>query len=72
MPDEISGYKCPIDETTEENLEGYKLKDATKDFEKQYIIKCMERNEWNVSRAAQELGLARKNLYKKLKEYEIT
>nr|WP_315023943.1 sigma-54 dependent transcriptional regulator [uncultured Aminipila sp.] len=72
LPDEISGYKCPIDETTEENLEGYKLKDATKDFEKQYIIKCMERNEWNVSRAAQELGLARKNLYKKLKKYEIT
>ncbi|WP_312652156.1 sigma-54-dependent transcriptional regulator [Aminipila sp.] len=72
LPDEISGYKWPIDETTEEDLEGYKLKNATKEFEKQYIIKCMDRNEWNVSRAAQELGLARKNLYKKLKEYEIT
>ncbi|WP_312353471.1 sigma-54-dependent transcriptional regulator [Aminipila sp.] len=72
LPDEISGYKGDTKEETQKDLELYKLKDATKEFEKQYIIKCMERNSWNVTKSAQELGLARKNLYKKLKEYEIS
>ncbi len=72
LPDEISGYKGDTKEETQKDLELYKLRDATKEFEKQYIIKCLERNSWNVTKSAQELGLARKNLYKKLKEYEIS
>ncbi|MFV0517096.1 MAG: sigma-54-dependent transcriptional regulator [Aminipila sp.] len=72
LPEEILRQKLPIQTAVEEeSFDGYKLKDATKEFEKQYIIRCMERNEWNVSRAAQELCLARKNLYKKLKDYDI-
>lgn len=71
LPDEICRGKCPINEIVEENLKEDKLKDATQEFEKQYITKCMKRNQWNVSKSAQELGLARKNLYKKLKQYEI-
>lgn len=81
LPEEISHPKDEVREAALSTLsegdlinayEGYKLKEATKEFEKEYIIKCMEKNDWNVSKASQELCLARKNLYKKLKEYEIT
>ncbi len=47
------------------------LSDAKKEFEEQFIIKALERNEWNVTKTAEELKLARKNLYKKLHEYKI-
>jgi two-component system nitrogen regulation response regulator NtrX len=31
----------------------------------------MRRNGWNVTKAAAEMGIARKNLYKKLNDYGI-
>lgn len=55
----------------EESLEGADLATARREFEKQYILRALDRNEWNVTKTAMELNLARKNLYKKIKEYGI-
>lgn len=71
LPEEISNYKSK-EYNTSENIKIEKLRDVTKDFEKNYILKCLEKNEWNISKTSQDLGIARKNLYKKIKEYDIT
>jgi two-component system nitrogen regulation response regulator NtrX len=47
------------------------LQDARKEFERNMIFDALERNEWNVSRAADELGLERTNLHKKIKQFGL-
>ncbi len=42
-----------------------------KDLEKVYIRKVLEENGWNKLQAAKVLGIDRKTLYKKIKEYEL-
>jgi len=41
------------------------------DVEKMYIKKVLEENNWNKLKAAQVLGIDRKTLYKKIKEYNF-
>ncbi|MBN1968993.1 MAG: sigma-54-dependent Fis family transcriptional regulator [Candidatus Delongbacteria bacterium] len=48
------------------------LKQARETFEKKFIASSIIRNNKNISKTADELGLARKNLYEKLKKYNIT
>lgn len=47
------------------------LANARSCFERQYILEILDRTEWNITKAAHELGIARKNLYRKMKEYKI-
>lgn len=47
------------------------LQDARKEFEKRMIEAALERNDWNVSRAADQLGLERTNLHKKIKLFGL-
>ncbi|MCX7919186.1 MAG: sigma-54 dependent transcriptional regulator [bacterium] len=47
------------------------LKEASEQFERAMIISALERNEWNVSKAALELQIERSHLYKKMKTYGI-
>ncbi len=47
------------------------LKDAKMDFERQFIIKKLEENEWNISKTAEAIGLERSNLHKKLKSLKV-
>lgn len=47
------------------------LRAQTKAFEKEYIIKIMKKYDGNVAKAADEMQIAKKNLYKKLNEYDI-
>jgi len=44
---------------------------ALKDIEKLYIKKTLEDNKWNKLQVAKILGIDRKTLYKKIKEYEL-
>ena len=44
---------------------------ALKDIEKLYIKKTLEENKWNKLQVAKILGIDRKTLYKKIKEYEL-
>ncbi|MHC1721951.1 MAG: sigma-54-dependent transcriptional regulator [Aminipila sp.] len=71
LPDELK-QKMNLNVIKENILEiNVSLLDAKKEFEKQYIIKVLSRNQGNVGKAAIEMQLARKNLYKKIKEYNI-
>lgn len=55
------------------NVSGNKsLKDLKEEVERNHIVSVMEKNNWNVTRAAQELDIERTNLHKKLKYYNIT
>ncbi len=47
------------------------FKDARKQFEHDYLKKKLEENEGNVSRTAQEIGMERSHLHKKVKALDI-
>ena len=54
------------------NTSGNKsLKDIKEEVERAHIQTVMEKNNWNVTRAAQELDIERTNLHKKLKYYNL-
>ena len=47
------------------------LRVKTKAFEKEYILKVIQKYQGNVAKAAEEMQIAKKNLYKNLNEYDI-
>ncbi|MCB0833303.1 MAG: sigma-54-dependent Fis family transcriptional regulator [Bacteroidetes bacterium] len=47
------------------------LKDVKEAVERSHIIRVLEKTNWNVTKAAQELDVERTNLHKKLKYYDI-
>jgi two-component system nitrogen regulation response regulator NtrX len=47
------------------------LKDAKSEFEREFILKKLRENEWNVSKTAQVLGIERSHLHRKIKAYGI-
>ncbi len=53
-------------------FDGMPLQEAKKRLEETLIKKTLDRNGWNVTRAAEELGLERTNLHKKIKSYGLT
>jgi len=65
----ILGDFHPVDTKTGllEEYEGEELKDALADFERRLIEKKIEECGGNISRTAEELGLERSHLYKKMK-----
>ncbi len=46
-------------------------RDAKEMFEKQFLLEKLRKNNWNVSRTAEEIGLERSNLHRKIKAYGI-
>ena len=48
------------------------LKDARDAFEKNFITRKLEENNWNVSKTAEDITIERSNLHKKIKAYGIT
>jgi two-component system nitrogen regulation response regulator NtrX len=47
------------------------LRDARERFEREYILRRLREANWNVTRAAERLGLERSNLHRKIKAYGI-
>lgn len=47
------------------------LKDARDAFEKDFIIRKLQENNWNVSKTAEAIDVERSNLHKKIKAYDI-
>ncbi len=47
------------------------LKDAREAFEKDFIIKKLDENAWNISKTAEVLDMERSNLHRKIKAYDI-
>lgn len=47
------------------------LRDARQEFEREFILKTLKENDWNISRTAQVLGVERSHLHRKIKSYGI-
>lgn len=47
------------------------LKDAKTEFEKEFIMRKLKENDWNISKTAQVLGIERSHLHRKIKSYGI-
>jgi two-component system, NtrC family, nitrogen regulation response regulator NtrX len=47
------------------------LKDARDAFEKDFILKKLDENAWNISKTAELLDMERSNLHRKIKAYDI-
>jgi two-component system nitrogen regulation response regulator NtrX len=48
------------------------LKEGREAFEKDFILKKLQENNWNVSKTAEIIGVERSNLHKKIRSYGIT
>ncbi len=51
--------------------DGTTLKEARNNFEKLFIIEKLEEFNWNISKTAEEIGIERSNLHRKLRTYDI-
>jgi two-component system nitrogen regulation response regulator NtrX len=47
------------------------LRDARQEFEKEFILRTLKEQDWNVSRTASILGIERSHLHRKIKSYGI-
>ena len=47
------------------------MKDLRDLVERDYILKKLEEHDWNVTQAAQALGIERTNLHKKIKQHGL-
>jgi two-component system, NtrC family, nitrogen regulation response regulator NtrX len=48
------------------------LKEAKSQFEREFIIRKLKENDWNISRTAQTLGIERAHLHRKIKAFKIS
>jgi two-component system nitrogen regulation response regulator NtrX len=48
------------------------LREARDAFEKDYICRKLQENDWNISRTADAISVERSNLHKKIKSYGIS
>ena len=46
-------------------------REAKEEFEKRFLLEKLQKNNWNVSKTAEEIGLERSNLHRKIKGYQI-
>ncbi|MBP1714655.1 MAG: sigma-54-dependent transcriptional response regulator [Deltaproteobacteria bacterium] len=47
------------------------MKDARREFEKNFILKKLLENDENISKTAEVIGIERSNLHRKIKSYGI-
>ena len=47
------------------------LREARERFEREFILRCLKGTHWNITRAAERLGIERSNLHRKMKGYGI-
>ncbi|MBN1165116.1 MAG: sigma-54-dependent Fis family transcriptional regulator [Candidatus Krumholzibacteriota bacterium] len=70
MPESREGGKSR-GERSDHYLFSLPLREAKRSLERTMIRQVLERTGWNVTRAAEELGLERTNLHKKIKNYRL-
>ncbi|MBM4128803.1 MAG: sigma-54-dependent Fis family transcriptional regulator [Nitrospira sp.] len=70
--DSIAAKNLVLAETTGDGYLSCKtFREARDAFEKAFIIRRLEENNWNISRTAEALQIERSNLHKKIKAYDI-
>jgi DNA-binding NtrC family response regulator len=47
------------------------FQEAKRAFEREYLVRMLKKNEWNISATAEEIRIARKNLQLKMKQLNI-
>jgi PAS domain S-box-containing protein len=55
----------------EKPANNYTLKVALENYEKQYIQKVLNQNRWHKSRSAEQLGISRKTLFRKMRHHKL-
>jgi Fis family transcriptional regulator len=61
-----------LDRLVEEMVEkGVQFEDAVQEFEKRFIARVLSRCDGSVTKAADELGIHRNTLTRKMREYKI-
>jgi two-component system nitrogen regulation response regulator NtrX len=70
--DTITSKNLVIGEATRSDYFSLKtLREARETFEKDFITKKLEENNWNISKTAELLDIERSNLHRKIKAYDI-
>lgn len=52
-------------------VDGESLKEATSRFEREFIVKRLAQNHGNIARTAEQIGIARRNLHRKIRQLGI-
>ena len=73
LPLEKADAEVQVPETSEELKEIKKQlrEKAVEDVEKAFILRALERNHWNVTRAAEEVGMLRPNFQAMMRKYGL-
>lgn len=69
LPESIR--KCGDGSKSDDIYGAKSIKDARTQFEKEFIIRKLIENNYNISKTAEEIGLERTNIYRKIKSYNI-
>ena len=71
LPAEICMTKRSPENESSAPFQFERIRDARAEFERLFILQKLKQNEFNVSRTAENIGLERSHLYRKLKAYGI-
>lgn len=70
--DVLENLKPELKKDFSESEEADSLKIAKQNFERNYIIKILDKHNWKISETAAELGIDRTNLFKKMQTLNIS
>jgi two-component system nitrogen regulation response regulator NtrX len=59
----------PVEEAI--GLDEDSLKDATSRFEREFILRRLAQNGGNIAKTAEQIGIARRNLHRKIRQLGI-
>ena len=71
LPENIRPHKKQVFVPTDNQQGTLPLRQAKRQWEKKFIERALARHNGNISRTAQAIELARKNLQEKIRQYEI-
>jgi DNA-binding NtrC family response regulator len=64
LPEQFQESRYPVAELSDEAIN---YQEAKNRFEKEYFSRVLRRNKWNITRAAAEADMSRRNMYEKIK-----
>lgn len=62
-----TGYTGSVD-----SFIGLSFQDATKSFQKEFLLKNLKTNSWDVQKTGTQLGLSKSHMYNLIKEFELS
>jgi DNA-binding NtrC family response regulator len=63
--------KIPKDSEELKQMKKYLRESAVENVEKMFVLEALNRNDWNVTRTAKEVGMQRTNLQALMRKYNI-